>query len=337
MKKLLVALALTLWVVPAWTAMAAVDFFPVTADGSFDVHDQEGYANNGDGVFRLDKSNHHMGFMDWDGSVGDLSGQTLADFINDNGGVVKSATLYIRAAWGTLLKNQAAIITLRTGNEGNVVEDAEPSCCGTYDAPGDGIEGATEPFAWRAAAPPYSVKGGGVDVAWKMPSTATGWGGFGPGDEVKWQVGPIYRGWDMDERWAIEYVIGSSNSQNGTTPDTVAAAGQLLNSAIIGPDNYVGNEDPRNKAGDPNDDEWFKVAIDPEIILDLAFNPENKGIVFWGYMQGLVCAYGNDSVYSKDQSGGLWEPYLVVEVVPEPATLTLLALGGLLAIRRRRA
>jgi len=336
--KIICILAFSGTLTPAW---GAVDYFPVTIDGSFNVYKSvtgtwaEGYANNGVGSFRLSKANHHMGFMDWDGSIGAISGLGLGEFIASNGGQVRSAFLYVRAATDSGLQNTAAIITLRTANNGNIVEDAG-SCCAMAGSPNPGIAGSSQAAAFRMREPPYRFIGDGIAEAWKRPSTGTFLDGFRPGDEVKFLKITDETGWDDETqgyRWALEYVIGSAGYRHLNTPQRFEMAGQLVNKdangnfLTIGPANYAGTEDPLNLDGDSTAAGWYKVEINPDIILDIAFNHENKGLVFWNWIAGIPDSYANDEVYSRESQSGIWAPYLAVEVVPEPASLAMILLG----------
>ena len=84
-------------------------------------------------------------------------------------------------------------------------------------------------------------------------------------------------------------------------------------------------------------DAWFAVDIDVNIVIDIDANIENKGIIFTVYGDDCVILNNdNASVFASDQSGGAWGAYLAVDAVPEPATLSLLALGGLAMLRRRK-
>ncbi len=218
MRKAFCVLAVLMMVLPA---MAATDTFKVTIDGSFNINDPEGVGNAGTSTsFRLSKANQHMGYMDWDGAVGQSSGQSLGSFTS---GGINKAYLYVRAAmvddwepvdpnnpngdWyiagqvrGTI-QNTAAIVTLRTGNTGNIVQD--PGIVATNfqnngDPWPDGMTGTTQSSAWRMAEnlmpTGFPATGGGLyslpgrfqGEAWKTPSTReVGWAGFNPGDEAQ--------------------------------------------------------------------------------------------------------------------------------------------------------
>jgi hypothetical protein len=351
MKKGLLFLAVAMWALPA---LAATDTFKDTIDGSMDIYDTEGYAaGGGSATFRLNKENQHMGFMDWDGSVGQTSGQSMADFVTNNGGLINSAYLWVKAE--TSLSNLAAIVTIRTSNVGNIVEDTL-GCCADYlglNGP-DGVDiatigGKSEPVAFRMADPylanpaRYANQGEGIDQGgvgqypgepWKRPTTGnpagTSSGGvtFYPGSDMDVLVGASRRGFWGDEIYGFEGVIGSTWSKASNTVSLFENAGQLVNKDSGGNFLFLG-------PGDAQTDGWYKVAINPELVYDIILNDENKGLVFTGYVPNGG-GYGNESVYSHRDSVAN-APYLEIEVVPEPATMVLLALGGVALLRRRTA
>jgi hypothetical protein len=342
MRKVLLFLAVAMW---ALSASAATDTFKDTIDGSMDVYDDEGYAAGGGGAtFRLNKENQHMGFMDWDGAVGQSSGLGMGAFVAANGGTISKAYLWVRAE--TALSNSAAIVTIRTGNVGNIVEDTL-GCCADWTGPLPDIGGKSEPVAFRMADPylknpdRYPNRGDGIDqfafgtypgVPWKRPSTGnpagTSSGGitFFPGSEMYEIVGGQKRGFWGGEIYGFEGVIGSTWSKASNTVSLFENAGQLVNKDAGGNFLFLG---PGNAVSDG----WYKVEINPEIITDIINNPENKGLVFTGYVPGGG-GFGNENVYSHRGSIAN-APYLEIEVVPEPATMVLLALGGIALLRRR--
>jgi len=363
MKKVLAFCALAMFVMPAVAGAAElVDTFKATIDGSFcTAHGSgwtEGYGNAGASSFpRLMKGHQHMGYMDWDGTVGGTSGQGLASFINAGGGVVKSAYLYIHVspAAGPALGGKGAIITLRTSNVGNVVEDdglGSASYNGNLQA--YNVAGSSGAVAFRMAdyslAPGYVNNGEGIDKfgdaafageAWKRPSTGNPAGSksgsftFKPGDECyDLNTSNPRRGFWDSELWGVEGVVGFHWSQASNDVARLEAAGQLVNK---NPDNSFLFFDPVNMiASQDANGTWYKVPINPAIVLDLANNTENKGVVFSNWVAGGTGGTSyNNNFDSKDHEGGAWAPYLEV-TTPEPMTLVLLSLGGLALIRRRR-
>jgi len=78
------------------------------------------------------------------------------------------------------------------------------------------------------------------------------------------------------------------------------------------------------------DGDWISVVLDDAVVAELLTNPLNRGL----YTNGD--SWENSNVYSRDQAGGLFAPYLEVTFVPEPATMGLLVLGGVAALIRRK-
>ncbi len=75
-----------------------------------------------------------------------------------------------------------------------------------------------------------------------------------------------------------------------------------------------GGDEPRDLAHDSTGGKgWFAKHIDRSFILSMANDPEVKGLVFSSISSGNTSHLWRDtSVYSRDQDGGLWGPYLAI-------------------------
>jgi hypothetical protein len=152
-----VAMALPVW--------AATDYFPAAGAGSFDTYAGsggiEGYGDTGGGISaRLGFDCQGYGWLAWNAnnyqgvnnvSVGDSSGQTMAQFIAANGGAIQSTTLWIDTV-APISVGTWAVETLRCGNSGPLQADNGPYVGYTYSVtsgmgPAPNIAGAAEPYA----------------------------------------------------------------------------------------------------------------------------------------------------------------------------------------------
>lgn len=365
MKKLLAVLAVLSIAMPV---LAATDYFPVTADGSFNItRGSEGYTNNGSqGQPRLSKANQNSGWMSFTGTVGDSSGLSLGAFLAANPGA--QVTLHFRTSGTGSNASRILLESIRSGNQGALVGDQGGGVSNTN--PATGFAGASEPVAFRGAPVPvggFAVYGTGIYTgnmeangggeAWISPSTCLPNQGqtpyqHGPNTKIQYDfagegapIGLIKGYWPDGTAghnyFALEDLLGL-RANNGTASGGAAQvynAGQILVGGQANPTLFRDNDplfagtDPRMGTTDPN---WKAIVLDSAFALDIANNPEHKGIFFTSKISGLgVDDWTNFSYFSKDQAGGAWMPYL--EVTPEPATMVLLALGGLVALRRRSA
>jgi hypothetical protein len=318
------------------------------ADGSFNIYHSgggnEGYGNAGQSsTFRLSKSHQHMGWIDF-------GGEGLANAVAA-APAGWEAFVWVKTESG--LGNKTGIVTIRTSNVGEIVEDYGQ---GGLDAGADmtGIPGTSQAVAFRMAdtplvAPPrYGGTGGGIEQEgaalfagepWKRPSTGAVGGSrsgsprFYPGNDCVSGTAPDRTGFWDGELYAVEAVVGFHWSQASNTVAKFEEAGQLVNKTDAGDFRWLDGTAAQT-------DGWYKIKLNNDIVLDMINNNENKGIVFSSWVAGGSVewgapAYGNDVIYSHEHQGGAVAPYL--EITPEPATMVLLALGGLALLRRRAA
>lgn len=82
------------------------------------------------------------------------------------------------------------------------------------------------------------------------------------------------------------------------------------------------------------DSGYVCVELDPAFWEDILDNELNRGIILWD-MEDCPHPDENWQVYMKEQGAG-YEPLLKVTMIPEPASLALLAIGGVAALIRRK-
>jgi len=354
-------------------ALAQTDFFPVAGAGSFDTYSNgatgsEGYTNGGSGAScRLGYSKQGLGWMSWDAkaasstpgggtetvSYGDLTGDTIAQFLAAN--PTATATLYVNVAnYGSTVTGTYGITSIRCGNQGVMTANGTPNVGPGYTAPASDMQGSTQDWAWSAGAGSWSQNGilNADDVPWIAVGTTSSHyaSQFTTGQNIAWRpgitFGPSY-GWDttMDgnggQPWAVNCLIGGDWSQGGVSVSRAQTAGQAVNTDASNNAVYlnvaaatVASPRPASAAGN-----YIAVPINAALLASIAnegASTHDKAIAFDNWFAGATSSSGNPAFYGPNQNNGA-NSFLELSVVPEPATMVLLALGGLALIRRRNA
>ncbi len=375
MRKVLLVVAVLAMALPAFGQTA---YFGNVADGAFDTYrggaPDGGYGNNGQGgAPRIGKYNQHMGYLSFYGATADGSGQTIDQFVQANGGWSNpnlQVTLHFRAIAGAstgATGGLPAVGWMRApaaegagGNEqvgmwlesvrvgmgagaGGLVEDQSASSGGdfAYTAPAAGYQGASEPQAFRGAAPylpsgAFANLGEGITagplstpagVAWYTPSGFTGsHGGITAANSPVWWAGgagtPAEIGWYSGKgTWAVEYLLGhygnngyaragalDANGNFVAGTNDWAQAGQIVakdsnGNPIVLTSQYYNPADPRGLGGSNANN--VTVPLDATFAQDMATNPENRGMVFDNAVSILGADSDNTAIYSRNQ-GGQW-------------------------------
>lgn len=258
---------------------------------------------------------------------------------------------------------------------GGLVEDQSTSSGNDYGykpgittgslGPPAGFQGASEPVAFRGAQP-YQTNdrffnygegiaagplGTAAGTAWFTPSGYTK-GDFAANAAVQWMAGTMPRGVNISKGgFALEWLLGGFGNNGGAragaldinglpTTNDWAQSGQIIaknpdgTPLVVTAANYSAVvADPRKGTVDAKN---VAIPLDLAFAMDLATNPEFRGLVFSNNFNTLGAFWGNTGFYTKEQSGQLI-PYLEVNITPEPATLILLALSGVAMLRRRHA
>lgn len=155
-------------------------------------------------------------------------------------------------------------------------------------------------------------------------------------------IGYLNNGSGSPGLYAIEDLLGiwgDEGRQGNQSLANVKSAGQILNGqnadgsgtpTLFGAANIISGGDPAGLGLPDGSAGWLAIDLSPVMLYELAFDPQMKGLVFAQNLPGTTV----DGGWEFFANGSGIAPYLVVS--PEPTTLVLLAIGGLLGMRRRQ-
>lgn len=186
---------------------------------------------------------------------------------------------------------------------------------------------------------------------WARPDDTTGIKVFGIQSQNDWAEGDggsIWNNYNWTEgslAATVNYAQHDYTTVGGTLPPAdgpgcvpwvdVGGTQRTIRDSQMWPiqnaNDFISPADRAGWAAAPYD---IGVVLDPAMVADLLTNPLNRGIILWELVD-LGHPDENWQVYMRDQ-GNQPDPYIRVTLIPEPASMLLIAVGGVGALLRRR-